>query len=94
MTVRRTRSPQTGQKANTQRPWRLLCLWVETSNASPNGTGASCVAHTTSVTRSVAALKTPSVCSGPLVAPQQPFVSDSVPVVRYRLPGQAMAKKL
>ncbi|MDH6222964.1 hypothetical protein M2283_010316, partial [Streptomyces pseudovenezuelae] len=29
----------------------------ETSNTSPNGTGASCVAHTSSVTRSVATLK-------------------------------------
>ncbi|MET9462977.1 hypothetical protein ABZY05_49830, partial [Streptomyces canus] len=29
----------------------------ETSNTSPNGTGASCVAHTPGVTRSVATLK-------------------------------------
>ncbi len=38
-------------------PTRLVCLWVETSNASPNGTGASCVARPDSVTRSVARLK-------------------------------------
>lgn len=38
-------------------PTRLLCLWVETSNTSPNGTGASYVAHTTRVTRSMAELK-------------------------------------
>jgi hypothetical protein len=38
-------------------PTRLLCLWVETSNTSPNGTGASCVAGMDPVTRSVATLK-------------------------------------
>lgn len=43
-------------RQNTE-PTRLLCLWVETSNTSPNGTGASCVAHTAGVTRSVATLK-------------------------------------
>ncbi|BBC29460.1 hypothetical protein SGFS_007540 [Streptomyces graminofaciens] len=29
----------------TAEPTRLLCQWVETSNTSPNGTGASCAAH-------------------------------------------------
>ena len=38
-------------------PHGLLCLRVETSNTSPNGTGASCVAGTDSVTRSAAPLK-------------------------------------
>lgn len=44
-------------RQNTE-PTRLLCLWVETSNTSPNGTGASCVARPVRVTRSVARLKT------------------------------------
>lgn len=32
-------------------------LWVETLNTTPNGKGASCVAHPVGVTRSVAVLK-------------------------------------
>lgn len=43
-------------------PTRLLCLCVETSNTSPNGTGASCVAHTAGITRSEATLKQLSAC--------------------------------
>lgn len=36
---------------------RLLCRWVETSNTSLDGTGASCVAGPETLTRSVTTLK-------------------------------------
>jgi hypothetical protein len=43
-------------------PTRLLCRWVETSNTSPNGTWASCVARPAAVTRSQATLKELNDC--------------------------------
>ncbi|GAA3589023.1 hypothetical protein GCM10022295_83240 [Streptomyces osmaniensis] len=39
-------------RQNTE-PKRLLCLWVETSNTSLNGTGASCVAQGLTDTKSL-----------------------------------------
>ncbi len=45
------------QRQHPRNNARLLCLWAESSNTSLNGVGASCVAHTTSVPRSVPTLK-------------------------------------
>ncbi|MEV5873325.1 HAD hydrolase-like protein [Streptomyces sp. NPDC052101] len=74
-------------RQNTE-PTRLLRLWVETSNTSPNGTGASCVAHTTSVTRSVAALKTLTECIDQELGLSEDLSTGSSKVPKWRrIPG-------
>ncbi|GEC03407.1 hypothetical protein SSP24_10620 [Streptomyces spinoverrucosus] len=53
-----------GRVRQNAEPTRLLCLWIETSNTSLNGTGALCVADSGPVTRSVARLKDLSSSKG------------------------------